>query len=222
MTYSYTGAHGFVQAHDSGTATSTYDSTGADLIGVSTATWGQTVTFTDSKGNTFTAETESGSGGNFRSQISYCQAPTVGTGHYQSGSVIGFCIFAACFSGSVSSPADQQNQHQTTSSATCTTGSITPSADNCLILASVGGGDAGFSQTISIDSGFTITDDAGQGQYFAGQAGGGLAYLIQTSASAVNPTWTSGGTADGIAAAIGSFKTSGGGGGDSLFGQMCM
>jgi hypothetical protein len=88
------------------------------------------------------------------------------------------------------------------------TGSVTPSAANELVVTAEGQGAAGGSP-FTINLGFTITDQKAQ---VGGQAdGGGLAYLIQTTATAVNPTWT--GVSNGnMVVTIATFKAAAAGG----------
>jgi hypothetical protein len=86
------------------------------------------------------------------------------------------------------------------SSTTIQPGSITPSGSS-LIITTVGVESTG---TGSINLGFTITDQIG---YAAGNnIGGASAYLIQTSGSVINPTWTMGSGVLAITAAIAAFK----------------
>lgn len=130
------------------------------------------------------------------SRVWYKASPGVGAAMTFSvgGTGLGNGIYAAAFSGvAVTSPVDQEAGNASASPATTVQpGSLTPSVPGCLIL--VGWSiDAG--ATVAIDSGFTILDQAN----FVGGAsyGGGLAYLIQTSAAPVNPTITvSGGLPD--------------------------
>jgi hypothetical protein len=82
------------------------------------------------------------------------------------------------------------------------TGSVTPSENNEVLIA--GTGIEGTGRTATINSSFTITDGiAGDG---ATRMGGYAAYLIQTTATAVNPTWTYSGAVTRVAANIATFK----------------
>ncbi|MES2213724.1 MAG: fibronectin type III domain-containing protein, partial [Patescibacteria group bacterium] len=90
------------------------------------------------------------------------------------------------FSGTVtgSNPLDVQNG---TACATCAnphlTGSVTPTQDNALIVSGFGA-----NNTLNpplVNSGFTLTDSVPYGSTI----GGGAAYLVQTTAAAVNPAW---------------------------------
>jgi poly(3-hydroxybutyrate) depolymerase len=94
------------------------------------------------------------------------------------------------------------------SSGTLATGSVTASVNNELYIAA-----AGFDQgsaAPSIDSSFTITDTR---FYVSGQSeGGSMAYYVQSTAGAINPTWTFSGAFTN-SAAIATFKPAAGGGG---------
>jgi hypothetical protein len=79
-----------------------------------------------------------------------------------------------------------------TSGTSINTGSITPAFSNALITTLVSLGTVGPTTptSIAVDSGFTITDKKesclSDGCYLAG----GLAWIQQTTAAAVNPQWT--------------------------------
>lgn len=173
-------------------ASSAIDTTGADLIVVGItggAAPGLTPAIADSKGNTYTGLTVYGSAGVAQVQLFYCQSPTVGSGHTftvtANFQVVEYYVQA--FSGSSPSPFDQENGGGSTGVVTSfQPGSITPSQANCLLVTVLAECDN--ANLPSIDSGFTITDSdviVGASHY-----GGGLAYLIQGAAAAVNPTWS--------------------------------
>ncbi len=111
------------------------------------------------------------------------------------------------FSGSVAAPAfDQQNGATGAGSdATIQPGNVTPSEDNELVVQgmsfSSGTGE------VTINSGFTQPDTSAQGAAMAAAA----AYKIQTTAAAVNPTWTTTPTSTyGLSAAAATFKAASG------------
>ncbi len=161
----------------------------------------------DSKGNTWTQLTGYNTGADAYVKVWYVANPIVGTGHtftVGTGGSVDASAYIAGFSGVVTSaPFDQQNGATVASSATIQPGSITPTQADCLIICGLSSYDAS-ALTATINSGFTITDQAGfsSGNYF----GGGLAYLVQSTASAVNPTWAAGSSFTNAAAAIASFK----------------
>lgn len=164
--------------------TSAIDTTGANLICVYVSSdTGSSTGMSDSQGNTYTALTTHGTTNPNAARLYYCLSPTVGTSHTFTYGSTGFpSILVQAFSGVDSF--DSQNGSSATSISTLQTGSVTPPANGCLVVTGTG------SQIIpsSINSGFTITDSIqiGGGIHYAG----GMAYLIQTSAASVNPTWT--------------------------------
>jgi hypothetical protein len=180
----------------SGVTSSAIDTTGADLIVVATGyyNFGVGLTISDSNSNTWTPATVITSSP-VNLQLWYCVNPTVGAGHTftLSGSSVYTGITVAAFSGPAApSPLDQQG-----GAAAASPGPITPTAANELVISYAGtaGGAAD-----GVDSGFTITDDIALVSMMS--FGISAAYLIQTSATAENPTWTdsSGGVgASGIA-----------------------
>ncbi len=134
----------------------------------------------------------------------------VGSGHTFSitGTTIFPTITVLALSGSTASPFDQENG-ATVSAAQLTIqpGSVTPSEDNEIVITGLAWLDAGGA---TINSGFTISD---QTPTVGGQSiSGGAAYLIQTTATAVNPTWTILTSSGGAAAVSASFKAGAGGG----------
>lgn len=171
----------------SGVTTGAIDTTGANLLIIAMACdTAYSTTPTDSKGNTWTQLT-SYTTAVVRVRIYYCIPTSVGTSHTfsASGSIAGY-IMGAAFSGAASSsPADQQSGANSIAS-TLQPGSITPSEDNELIFSVLGFGAAG--TPVSINSSFI---ELGEGDFVSGESYGcGFAYLIQTTAAAVNPTWT--------------------------------
>ena len=211
MSYSTPIAHTVAQATSSGASvtTSAIDTTGADLIVVAVARYiGATVS--DNKGNTYTAAT--GYGSDPVLTFYYCQAPTVGTGHtFSVGSVAsGYAALAvAAFSGSGASPLDQQN-----GASGETAGSITPSASGELIISAYGGHNTAGPSAVS---GMTLLDAAQFNNSTQVAYGIALGYAIQTTATAINPSWS--GIAlsvPGETSIVAAFSAAAGGGGTSL------
>ncbi len=97
----------------------------------------------------------------------------------------GTAVSASAFSGArVAGVFDQQNGTSSDLAGTIQPGSITPGFDKELVVTGFGG----VSEAATINSGFTITDSVAVA---AGAAySNGMAYKIQTSAAAVNPTWS--------------------------------
>ena len=106
------------------------------------------------------------------------------------------------FSGAnTSSPFDVENGANSLSASSLATGSITPSADNCLVVAGLTF-DNNASGAVSIDSGMTAISTAYSG---GASMGTGLAYKVQSSLAAINPTWNITNAAA-LAASVASFK----------------
>jgi hypothetical protein len=176
------------------------DCSGADLIVIFTDTGDPT----DSQSNSYTALSTYA----FGQRLFYKQAPSVSAS--QTFTVTGGTapsILVAVFSGSIATPFDQENGHGDFGATSQQPGSITPTVDNELI---VSGLYANAGSIATVDSGMTITDAEGfvGGVHFSV----GLAYKIQTTLAAINPTWTWT-TSVSNGANIASFKAASGGGG---------
>ncbi len=185
-----------------GPTTDAIDTTGANLIviGVTWYSQVQDMTLSDSKGNTWTPLTQVDKD-DWTTQMFYAYAPTVGSGHTftAGGSATYSTIEVSAWSGAASSPFDQQSTFQTNGSS-IQPGSITPTEDNELVVTHFGQRDNANPGTVN--SGYTITDAFGN---LGGHAlGGSMAYIIQTSAAATNPTWST--DSGGLVALIASFK----------------
>lgn len=195
--------------------TDAIDTTGADLIIGLVAVYagGGGGAFSDSKGNTWTGLTAQSESGLSWVRIYYCVNPTVGSGHTfsVSGSYQTLCV--AAFSGAKATGTfDQQSGSSSGTSGAATPGSITPSENDCLFVTGLGTFYAGIS---GAPSGFTASD------YFASDPGGcstGLAYEIQTTATARNPSWSyTGSYGWSCVAAVFKAAAGGGGGGTKVF-----
>lgn len=182
--------------------TNSIDTTGADLIVIGLAADdGYNTTPTDSKSNTWTQAT-SYTQGNVRVRLWYTTPSSVGSGHTFSfsGSPLG-TMFVAAFSGAnQSSPYDQQNGANAFATSLAT-GSITPTEDNELIIGLYGINSTGV--PMSVDNGLIEINEVDfvSSNYY----GGMMAYKVQTTAAAINPTFTRT-NSNGQAATVVSFK----------------
>lgn len=196
-----------------GGTSSSIDTTGVTLIviAISRYTAGGALTVSDSKGNTWTALTEKASGSAVfcASRLYYCASPTVGSGHTFTNGGTG--IYAAgvviALSGThASSPFDQQSgSYMAGSGSSILPGSVTPTEDNEIVITGVA--ENGTPGTRAINGGFTIqgnVNHSGGVNY-----GVALAYLIQTTAAAANPTWSGLNAAGQHASTIATFKVAG-------------
>ena len=175
-----------------GITTSAIDTTGADLIVIAYCIQGSgTLSISDNKSNTYTlAEDPNPGAGVDNCVIYYCQGPTVGAGHTFSASGVNFaCMHVAAYAGSVTTPLDQKNGLANGSGGTSIQpGSVTPATNNQLVVTGVES--ASFGGTASINGGFTITTQSDFNATGHSEVAGGQAYLIQTTATAANPTWS--------------------------------
>lgn len=186
--------------------TSGLDTTGATLL-IAVVTYAGTVSVTDSNGNTWTALTAYSNTG-VTSQIYYVNSntPTVGASHTftLNGTGIAGAINVLAFSGTDATPYDgQQNGSNSASASSIQPGSVTPTANNYLIVTGFSGGNT-FGGSATINLSYTITNQkalTGGTNY-----GTAAAYLIQGTAAASNPTWTLGSTVSNIASSIAVFQ----------------
>lgn len=156
--------------------TSGIDTTGADLLVA--VVGAESPTISDSKGNTWTGLTLQSSTGS--SKIFYCLTPTVGSGHTFDPGVSYRAVAVLAASGADAYEAENGAIGTTPLS----TGSLTPSVDDCLVVAAGGyGHDA---NTFGIGGGFTIA--ASRDGVTGVSYGALIAYLIQTTAAAANPS----------------------------------
>lgn len=197
-----------------GGTTGAIDTTGADLI-VLTVSWytaGSAITVSDSKSNTWTPRTTRTSDF-INTAIMYFRGGSVGSGHTFTVSSVGTsfsAIVVAAFSGSASVPYDVENGAGNGGSpgTSLQTGNVTPSEDNELVITGMGL-NASMAST-AINGAFVIPEAMA---YNSGvNFGAALAYLIQTTATAANPTW-SWGSVDDCSTAIATFKAAAAGGG---------
>lgn len=175
-----------ISRHGTGT-TGSIDTSGASLL---TAAVGWTTTsgafvLTDSKSNVWMPF--GGTTATFTSShltFYVCFQPTVGSGHtFTIGGASSVCV--AAFSGTATAFSFDNGRANDANSTSVQAGSITPSVNNCLVIAAIAYRDT---TALSINGGFTITN---QEAFISGSAvGSGLAYLVQTTATAANPTWS--------------------------------
>lgn len=165
------------------------DTTGATLLVLQTACDdGFNETPTDSKGNSWTQLT-SYTQTNVRVRTWYSIPTSVGSAHTAThgggGGLVGTILLSA-WSGTHATVVTDQISGANGFITTLQPGSITPSQNDCLILSHFGINAAG--SPMSINSGFT---EMGEADFGAGDHYGCcFAYLIQTTAAAINPTWT--------------------------------
>lgn len=190
----------------SGSTTAAANTTGANLIVLAVQyQTNATITVSDSAGNTWTALSAYGNWAESGSQMYYCLNPVTSSAHTftVSGSGSYSQISALAFSGA--GAIDQQAGYATTTigNTSVQPGSITPSYANELIVSSVNNNGL---YSISINDSFTAYT---YNQVNNVTFGGGIAYLIQTSAAAIDPTWSFTASSGQSVAAIASFRLGG-------------
>lgn len=205
---------------DGGT-TSAVDTSGADTIFLSVNIVDNAApSISDSAGNTWTLVRSQDSSGftvynNLYRSATPCNtsASHTFTATATSGQV-SICVVG--FSGGATSGIDdQENGAGAIFTTTIQPGSITPGGDNRLVITSIMGAQDGVSID-SINGGFTVAVDHTQGAGGTPGLCNAIAYLLQTSAAAANPTWTFDGSTTFIATNIVDFVAAAGGGGGTV------
>jgi len=172
-----------------GFTTAALDTSGGDtLFLVLAETSGGTSTISDSKANTWVQRTAQ----SFVGQVSiwYALNAACGTGH--TFTVTGTSTFPsicyAAFSGGKSSGAyDVENGNTAAAATSIQPGSVTPSENSEIVISGYSCNDDRNSQ-ITINSPMTLLDHIGAESF--GSSMSALAYEIQTTATARNPTWS--------------------------------
>ncbi len=166
------------------------DTTGANFIVVA-ASYAKavSVTLTDSKSNTWVPLTARAGPAFAKVQFFYSVTPTVGAGHNftLTGTGEKATIAAIAYSGvKTSSPFDVQSGNAAASVDALGAGTVTPSEDDELIICALSKHIP--QESVGIDGGFIVGQEiqVEDGQYF----GLAVADLVQTTAGAVNPTWS--------------------------------
>lgn len=179
-----------------GGSTAAIDTSGANLlVAVTGGSAFGAGAISDSKGNTWYTAAYDYTQSTCLINLWFCLNPTVGSGHTftVAGSTASMCV--AAFSGAPTTFAVGKSRTGNTASATSiTAGSMTPGVDDCLAITALGNR---VNTTYSVDGSFSITDQVNFNN--AIQMGVGLAYLIQTSAAAFNPSWSWTGAGVGVA-----------------------
>lgn len=195
-----------------GVTTGAIDTSGASLIVVNASWYNGTTadgTLTDSASNTWSLLTKKSLAVSISNRLFYCANPITSATHTftYNGTSIFPSLDVSSFSGAAtSSPFDVENG-ATGSGTTVQPGTVTPSENGELI---VSGTAFSIIATVSIDSSLTITN---QTNFSAGaNEGGALAYLVQSTAAAINPTWTSSASQVAFIATIATFKQQAAGG----------
>lgn len=190
------------------------NSTGANLIVVLGVNYDGVArpTLSDSKGNSWSEGiTRARTGSDQEVTVFYCIPTSTGAAHTFSfgGTDTYASVFVQAYSGAASSSVydtDRDSSAVTGSATTLAAGSVTPSADNYLVVFGLG---LATTSTLSLDSPGTISN---QLAWTSGQAyGGGMGYNIQTTPTPVNPAWSFSGGGTSMVAVAACFKVAVGG-----------
>lgn len=202
-------------AHDKGAntfSTTGFDTTGASLLVAGIGRFAAvTPTLSDSKFNTLNALTEQSNLGDPACRLYYAENPAVGSSHTATATgsnIFSAFVFAAFSGAAIASVFDQQNG-ATALDTSLAPGSITPTEDNELVVTGFSVNFGGDNPTVG--SGFSTP--VGENAVAGVCDSFWMAYLVQTSASSVNPTWSHTDVNRHLAAVSASFKAAAGGGG---------
>lgn len=138
---------------------------------------------TDSQGNTWVKIAESVAVTRVSSLWYVANSSVSSSMTFSPTAGFGRAAFAGFSGVATSSPLDQTSAGGAVSGTSIQPGSITPSQNDCLIASCF---EWDNSDTASIDSSFTISNQGGS----PNPIGAAFGYLIQTTAAAVNPTWS--------------------------------
>lgn len=182
-----------IEGNVTGGTSPPFSSIGADLITI-TMGWSDNAggpAIIDSEGNIYIPRTASVGFAGITSQIFDCEDPITNATHtIEILSTNGTNPVAqiSCWSGKLTGAFDQENGNNATLSDELTTGSVTPTENEELIIAGFGFAGGGGATIATIDNGFTVIEgsieDPGNHQ------GGAQAYLIQAIAAPINPKFT--------------------------------
>ena len=161
----------------------------ASLLVIHVGYQGAAPTVTDSYGNTWQSLTEY-SGGVGKGRLYYCEDPVVGVGHtftaFATGS-FNAMIVAAFENTNTDVNADMSNGAGSASATTQQPGSITPSVNRELVVSGLTFYETTNLGPATINSSFTVLGST----YTAVNYSVALAWKVQSTAAAENPTWTS-------------------------------
>lgn len=199
-----------------GGTTGTINTTGANLLVacVSSHATGATPQLSDSRENTWTLATSSVLFDDGEISLFYSVPTSVGSGHSfaVSGAGVHATINVMAWAGAHSAPLDQTNAFGQGSGTSIQPGSVTATQNDELLITCLTNNADSSNTSRSIDNNFTISGQVGEVGFSMAIA---AAYRVQTTAAAVNPTWSYS-VSSRANTVIATFKKTGGGtgGGD--------
>ena len=173
--------------------TPSFNSSGASLLVLAIAyNGGCGLAFTDSLANVWTALPPVASNTNYPiGQIWYTASPNVGSAQTLTLTTPTACyatVFFTAWSGTSASPYDNQIGQLVDSVSSVTPGSITPAADNELLVSFLSSQN-GTTTGIGVSGGISLLDAACESHAGPPTRCGAFGYAIQTTATTINPTW---------------------------------
>lgn len=183
-----------------GGTTGSINTTGANLIVVGITCSTGAPTLSDSASNTWTQLAGQATSGLFES-LWYCRNPITSASHTFTAGGSGAAICVTAFSGA-GGGIDKNSGNAANPATTIQPGSVTPTVNGEVIVGFVGNG--GNVETWSVNSSMTISDQLPgiSSNYFAAA----MAYLIQPTAGAINPTFTTTFAGSALVVTLATFK----------------
>lgn len=175
----------------SGCTSPAINTTGATLLAAVVTGITSSPGLTDSASNTWSGGTLIGVIPDYVT-IYYKLNPATSASHtftLGSGSATFSALAVAAFSGGPQKTFDALSVGATGASSSPSGGSITPAQNNEIVIAGVENHSGGTTIN-SLNGGFTIPANGNFAAIANQNAGAAIAYLIQTTAGAANPTWT--------------------------------
>lgn len=181
---------------DGHTVSITFSDAGCDygLLVVNYAAAATSFAITDSNGCLWVA-LDDDTNASVRQAVYECTNPVASSGHTITVSTTGGLPSVFFFGTSgvrLASRVDQASTNAVSTGTSVQPGSITPGENNCLVMTCLGA----YAGAITAPGGGYTGNTVATG---AQHIGGGLSYIIQTTATATNPTWTKATTGDGVA-----------------------
>ena len=178
-------------ANTNNVTTNAISTIGANFLILTLAYYTTAPTFSDSAGNTWTTVRTDTQATNDHLKTYICYSPITSASHTFTASASGTypSIAISAWSGVLSSGLDKQSGAGSNSASSIQPGSITPTVNKELLICVFGSNNAATSSQ-TINSPFTSLDAFGPQPNALGV---GMAYYIQPTAGAINPTWSFGG-----------------------------
>lgn len=182
---------------DSNTVSITFDDSGCDygILVINYATAASSMTFVDGKGSKWNL-LDNDTNTSVKQAVYECPKPVTGSGHTITVACTGGGLPSVFFIGTrgvrLVNRADQASTNAVSTGTSVQPGSITPSENNCIVVTCLGAYAGNITAPGGGYTGNTVNTSVAH-------IGGGLSYIIQTTATATNPTWTKASSGDSVA-----------------------